>query len=145
MLTQGVVEANYSVVSRPWYLVFQYCHTFMRILQADLANSAKLAPKTIFTHVNRNKQMGTGIQRLLHPDGSPATTDQEMIDLLNKNMSRFLSLRSTPAFHPRTEIQMANPSSQNQKSKEPPKPSTPIWEPVLMGSSRKPLKLWVPT
>ncbi len=47
-----------------------------RILRAErlsyewkLANSAKLAPKKCFAHVNRNKRMGTRIQRLLHPGG----------------------------------------------------------------------------
>ncbi len=60
-----------------------------RILRAErlsyewkLAHSAKLAPKKIFAHVNRNKRMGTRIQRLLHPDGSPAATDQKMAALL---------------------------------------------------------------
>ncbi len=47
-----------------------------------LANSAKLAPKNVFANVNRKKRMGTRSQRLLHPDGSPATTDQGMADLL---------------------------------------------------------------
>ncbi len=33
--------------------------------------------------------MGTRIQRLLHPDGSPATTDQEMADLLKQTFQSF--------------------------------------------------------
>ncbi len=49
-----------------------------------LANSAKLTPQKILAHVNRNKRMETRIQCLLHPDGSPATTDQEMADLLKQ-------------------------------------------------------------
>ncbi len=55
--------------------------------------------------------MGTKIQRLLHPDGSPATTDQEMADLLKQRFQGFYRMDkgSTPTFHPRTEIRMANP------------------------------------
>ncbi len=55
--------------------------------------------------------MGTRIQRLLHPDGSPATTDQEMADLLKQTFQSFYptDTGSTPTFHPRTEIRMATP------------------------------------
>ncbi len=37
--------------------------------------TGKLSQK--IAHVNRNKRKGTRIPRLLHPDGSPATTDQQ--------------------------------------------------------------------
>ncbi len=67
-----------------------------RILRAERlsyewkrANSAKLAPKKFVAQVNRNKRMGTRIQRLLHPDGSPATTDQEMVDPLKQTFQGF--------------------------------------------------------
>ncbi len=55
--------------------------------------------------------MGTRIQRQLHPGGSPATTDQEMVDLLKQAFQGFYrtSKGSTPTFHPRTEIHLANP------------------------------------
>ncbi len=80
--------------------------------------------------------MGTRIPSLLHPDGSPATTDQEMADLLKQTCQGFFrkDKGSTPTFHPRT------PTSRNQKPKEPLKPSTPIREPALMGSFPKLLK-----
>ncbi len=62
-------------------------------------------------NVNRNKLMGTSIQRLLHPDGSSATTDQEMADLFNQTSKGFYRTHkgSTPNFHPNTEFHMANP------------------------------------
>ncbi len=55
--------------------------------------------------------MGNRIQRLLHPDGSPASTDQEMADLLKQTSQSFYRTDkgSTPTFHPRTEIRMATP------------------------------------
>ncbi len=55
--------------------------------------------------------MGTRIQCLLHPDGSPATTDQEIADLLKQTFQGFYrkDKGSTPTFHPRTEIRLANP------------------------------------
>ncbi len=88
-----------------------------------LANSAKLAPQKNFAHVNRNKRMGTRIQRLLHPDGSPATTDQEMADLLKLKFQGFYrkDKGSTPTFHQRTEIRMPNPhitELENQRALE---------------------------
>ncbi len=60
--------------------------------------------KKLFAHVNRNKRMGTRIQRLLHPDGSPATTDQEMADFLKQTIQDFYQTDkgSTSTFHPRT-------------------------------------------
>ncbi len=84
-----------------------------RILRAErlsyewkLANSAKLASKKCFTHENRNKRMGTRIQRPLHPDASSATTDQQMTDLLKQTFQGFYRKDKgpTPTFHPRTEI-----------------------------------------
>ncbi len=59
------------------------------LLRMETGNLAKLAPKKIIAHVNRNKRMGTRIQRLLHPDGSPATTDQEMADLPKQTFQGF--------------------------------------------------------
>ncbi len=55
--------------------------------------------------------MGTRIQRLLHPDGSPTTTDQEMADLLKQTFQSFYRTDkgSTPTFHPRTDTRMATP------------------------------------
>ncbi len=55
--------------------------------------------------------MGSRIQRLLHPDGSPANTDQEMADLLKQAFQSFYRTDKvpTPTFHPRTEIRMATP------------------------------------
>ncbi len=55
--------------------------------------------------------MGTRIQRLLHPDGSPATTDHEVADLLKQTFQGFYRTDkgSTPTFHPRTEIHMETP------------------------------------
>ncbi len=55
--------------------------------------------------------MGTRIQCLLHPDGSPATTDQEMAELLKQTFQGFYRKdeRSAPNLHARTEIRMANP------------------------------------
>ncbi len=54
--------------------------------------------------------MGTRIQRLLHPDVSPATTDQEIVELLKHTFQGFYRTDkgSTPTIHPRTEICMAN-------------------------------------
>ncbi len=117
------------------------------IFSPTFSNSAKLAPKKFFAHVNRNKRMGTRIQRLLHPDGSPETTNQEMADLLKQTFQSFYRTGkgSTPTFHPRTEISMATPTSRNQKPKELSNPSTPIRELVLMGSFPKPFKPWVST
>ncbi len=85
--------------------------------------TSKLSPKKIFAHVNRNKRMGTRIQRLLHPDGSPATTDQEMAGLLKQIFQGFYrkDKGSTPTFHPRTDIRMANPhitQSETQRALE---------------------------
>ncbi len=67
--------------------------------------------------------MGTRIQRLLHPDGSPATTNQEMVDLLKRTFQSFCRADkgSTPTFHPRTEISMATPhitESETQRALE---------------------------
>ncbi len=71
----------------------------------------QVGPQHFFAHVNRNKRMGTRIQRLLHPGGSPATTDQEMEDRLKQAFQGFYRTGkgSTPTFHPRTEIRLANP------------------------------------
>ncbi len=67
--------------------------------------------KKFLALVNRNKRMGTRIQRLLHPDGSPATTDHEMADLLKQTFQSFYRTikGSTPTFHPHTGIRMATP------------------------------------
>ncbi len=46
-------------------------------------------PQNIFIHLSRNEWMGTRIQRLLYPDGSPGTTDHEMADLLKKIFQGF--------------------------------------------------------
>ncbi len=75
-----------------------------------MANSAELPPPKNVVHVNRSKRMGTRMQRLLNPDGSPAITDQEMVDLLKQTFQSFYRADkgSTPTFHPRTEIRMAN-------------------------------------
>ncbi len=67
--------------------------------------------------------MGTRIQRLLHPDGSPATTNQEMADLLKQTFQSFYRTDkgSTPTFHPRTELSMATPhitESETQRALE---------------------------
>ncbi len=45
------------------------------------------------------------------PDGSPATTNQEMADLLKQTFQSFYRTDkgSTPTFPPRTEISMATP------------------------------------
>ncbi len=80
-------------------------------------------PKKVFAHVNRNKRMGTRIRRLLHPDGSPATIDQEMADLLKQAFQGFYrkDRGSTPTFHSRTDIRMANPNiteSETQRALE---------------------------
>ncbi len=69
--------------------------------------------------------MGTRIQRLLHPDGSPATTDQEMEDFLRQTFQGFYRTDkgSTPTFHPHTELRMANPritESETQRALEAP-------------------------
>ncbi len=72
----------------------------------------QVGPQTkFFAHMNRKKRMGTRIQRLLHPDGSSATTDQEVADLLKQTFQSFYRTDkgSTPTFHPRTEISMATP------------------------------------
>ncbi len=55
--------------------------------------------------------MGTRIQRLLHPDGSPATTDHEMAGLLKQTFLGFYckDKGSTPTSHPRTKIRTTNP------------------------------------
>ncbi len=55
--------------------------------------------------------MGTRIQCLLHPDDSPATTNQETEELLKQTFQGFYRTDkgSTPTFHPRTAIRMANP------------------------------------
>ncbi len=99
----------------------EYCERLS--YEWELANSAKLDPKKIFAHVNSNKRMGTRIQRLLHPDGSPATTDQEMADLLKQTFQDIYRKHkgSTPTFHPRTEIRVANPhitESETQRALE---------------------------
>ncbi len=67
--------------------------------------------------------MKTRIQRLLHPDDSPATTDQEMADLLKQTFQSFYRTDkgSTPTFHPRTGISMAIPhitESETQRALE---------------------------
>ncbi len=62
--------------------------------------------------------MGTRIQRLLHPDGSPATKDQEVADLLKQTFQGFNRNDKGSTFYPRTEIRMATPTSRNQKLKE---------------------------
>ncbi len=67
--------------------------------------------------------MGTRIQRLLHPDGSPATTDQEMADLHKQTFQGFYRTDkgSTLTFLPRTEIRMATPlitESETQRALE---------------------------
>ncbi len=68
-------------------------------------------PKKNFAHGSRKKRIGTRMQRLLHPDGTPATTDQEIADLLKQTFQSFCRTDKGPApiFHPRTEICMANP------------------------------------
>ncbi len=101
------------------YLRLQQEHgRSLRILRADrlsdewkLANSAKLAPKNFFAHINRNRRMGIRIQRLLHPNDAPATTDQEKADLLEQTFQGFdcTDKGSTPTFYPHTEIRTANP------------------------------------
>ncbi len=72
---------------------------------------SQVGPSKMSAHVNRNKRMGTRIQRPLHPDGSPATADQEMADLLKQTFQSFYRIDkgSTPTFHLRTEIRMATP------------------------------------
>ncbi len=67
--------------------------------------------------------MGTRIQHLLHPDGSPETTGQEMTDLLKQKFQDFYRKDKgfTPTFHPRTEIRMGNPhitESETQRAHE---------------------------
>ncbi len=84
---------------------------------------SQVGPQKNFARVNRNKRMGTRIQRLLHPDGSPATIGQEMADLLKQIFQRFYrkDKGSTPTFHPRIEIRMANPhitESETQRALE---------------------------
>ncbi len=68
-------------------------------------------------------RMGTRIQRLLHLDGSPVTTDQEMADLLKQTFQGFYRQDKgpTPIFRTRTEIRMANPhitESETQRALE---------------------------
>ncbi len=86
-----------------------------------LANSAKLASKIFFAHVNHNQRMGTRIQRLLHPDVSPATTDQEMVDILKQTFQGFCRKdKGLTAFltrKPRDDWQTL--TSRNQKRIEP--------------------------
>ncbi len=89
---------------------------------------SQVGPKNFFAHVNRNKRMGTRIQHLFHPDGSPATTDQEMADLLKQTFQSFYRTDkgSTPTFHPRTAIRMASPhitESETQSALEALKPN----------------------
>ncbi len=47
--------------------------------------------------------MGTRTERLLHPDSSSATTDQEIVDFLNKTFQGFYraDIVSTSTVHPR--------------------------------------------
>ncbi len=55
--------------------------------------------------------MGTKIQLSLHPDGSPAITDQEMTDGLKKILQVFYRTEkgATPTSHPRPEKRISNP------------------------------------
>ncbi len=51
------------------------------------------------------------IQRLLHPDGFPATTTREMTELVRKIFQGFWRAykESAPTFRPRTGVHMAIP------------------------------------
>ncbi len=81
---------------------------------------SQFVPQTIFAHVNRHKRMGTRTQRLLHPYGPPATTDQEMAVLLKQTFQSFYRTDkgSSSTFHPRTEIRTANPHITESETQE---------------------------
>ncbi len=73
-----------------------------------------------FGHVNRNNRMGTRIQHLLHPNGAPATTNQELPGLLKKTVQVFYRTDkgSTPTFHPRTDTTPLIKESETQRALE---------------------------
>ncbi len=67
--------------------------------------------------------MGTRIQRLLHPNGSPAITDQEIPDIFKQTFQGFYRTdkESSPTFHPRTNMRMETPhitESETQRALE---------------------------
>ncbi len=93
-------------------------HRSRRILRAErfsfewkLANSAKIAPKFYFAHVNGNKRMTARILQLHHPSGSLINSDQEMTELLKTTYLGFFreDEGSTPVLRPRTQTCMADP------------------------------------
>ncbi len=67
----------------------EYCVPNASLMNGNWQTQPSRLSKKFFAHVNRNKRMGTRIQRLLHPDGSPATTGQEMTDLLKQTFQGF--------------------------------------------------------
>ncbi len=90
--------------------------------------------------------MGTRIQRLLHPDGFPATTNQEMANLLKQTFQSFYRTDkgSTPTFHPRTEIRMANPNITESETQRAFEALNPIKGAGLAGLFPKALKTLSP-
>ncbi len=76
-------------------------------------------PQNKIAQVNRYKGVGTRIQSLLHPDGSPATTYQEIS--LKKTFQGFYRVGKeiTPTFQSITEIRMTNPLATSLRSPQP--------------------------
>ncbi len=87
--------------------------------------------------------MGTRIQRLLRPDGSPATTDQEMAKFLKQTFQGFdrKGKGSTPTFHQRTEIRIASPNITESKTRRALEALNPNNGAALIDSYPKLLKL----
>ncbi len=100
---------------------------------------SQVGPQIFLSHENRNKRMERRTQHLLHPDDSPATIDQGMADLLKQTFQGFFRTDKTLSSHAQ-RYAWQTPTSRNQTSKEPSKPSTSMGEPALMGSFPKPLK-----
>ncbi len=82
-------------------------------------------PPNKFAQVNRYKRMGTRIQSLLHPDGSHATTYQEIA--LKKTFQDFYRVDKeiTPTFQSITEMRMTNPLATRLRSPQPHKGTDP--------------------
>ncbi len=55
----------------------------------ETGNFGEDSPEKNFATLNRNDGVGTITQRLLHPDGPPATTAREMSDLIRKTFQGF--------------------------------------------------------
>ncbi len=80
----------------------------------ETGKRSQVGPQRIFR--SRKPQQANGNH---NPDASLATTDHEMADLLKQtfHVSYRMGKRSTPTFHPRTDICMASPGITESETK----------------------------